>query len=190
MPHLATDSEEALAARLRGSKPGAMQEFYSLYGPGLFAVCSRYIGNGADREDVFQDCLVTIISHIGGFTYRGKGSLKAWATRIAANRCIDFIKEKQRDDMTQLTFDVAEEEEEADPEIGDIPPEAIQEMVMQLPVGYRTVFNLYVFEGKSHGEIAAMLGIKAMSSASQLHRAKNILARKIREYRAKRERQR
>lgn len=164
-----------------------MQEFYNLYGAGLFAVCSRYIGNSADREDVFQDTLVSILSHIQGFTYRGKGSLKAWATRIAVSRAIDFLKDRRRGEMAALSFDVADEPEEPDPDIGGIPPEVIQAMVMELPTGYRTVFNLYVFEGKSHREIAQELGIKAMSSASQLHRAKNILARKIREYRANKE---
>jgi len=55
-------------------------------------------------------------------------------------------------------------------------------MLSRLPTGYRTVFNLYVFENRSHQEIADLLGIKENSSASQLHRAKNLLARMIREY--------
>ena len=55
-------------------------------------------------------------------------------------------------------------------------------MIRNLPDGYRTVFNLYAIEGKSHKEIAATLGIKADTSASQLHRAKNMLAREIEKY--------
>ena len=54
--------------------------------------------------------------------------------------------------------------------------------VAELPDGCRTVFNLYVFEEKSHKEIAEMLGIKVHSSTSQLHRAKNLLAKRIKEY--------
>lgn len=49
----------------------------------------------------------------------------------------------------------------------------------ELPAGYRTVFNLYVMEGKSHKEIAALLGINEKSSASQLARAKAALAEKV-----------
>lgn len=64
-------------------------------------------------------------------------------------------------------------------------PQALQEMIGQLPTGYRTVLNLYVFEDKSHQEIAQLLGIKESSSASQLHRAKQMLARQINEYRKK-----
>ena len=55
-------------------------------------------------------------------------------------------------------------------------------MVRDLPIGYRTVFNLYVFEDKSHQEIAHLLGIKKDSSCSQLSRAKSLLAKKITAY--------
>ena len=54
--------------------------------------------------------------------------------------------------------------------------------VQNLPDGYRTVFNLYVFEEKSHREIADLLEISEGTSASQLSRAKKILASQIKEY--------
>ena len=44
------------------------------------------------------------------------------------------------------------------------------------------IFNLFVVEGKSHREIAALLGIRESTSASQLHRAKALLAARIKEY--------
>ena len=58
----------------------------------------------------------------------------------------------------------------------------IQQMIKSLPTGYRTVFNLYVFENKSHSEIAHLLGIKEKTSSSQFSRAKNLLASMIRQY--------
>lgn len=184
------DSEQRLAKRLRDGEPGAMQEFYNLYAAGLAAVCSRYIGNSADRDDVFQDCFVSIISHIGDFTYRGPGSLRAWATRIATNKSLTFLKEKRKAELYELTGTEADAEEPPDPETDDIPAEEIQRMITELPAGYRAVFCLYVLENKSHSEIAGLLGIKKMSSASQLHRAKSLLAEKIRKYRADKERKR
>ena len=57
------------------------------------------------------------------------------------------------------------------------------DMIKRLSDGYRTIFNLYVFEEMSHKEIAAMLGIRENSSASQLHRAKALLSKWINEYR-------
>ena len=64
----------------------------------------------------------------------------------------------------------------------DIPSSEIHRMIRELPDGYRAVFNLYVIEGLSHREIASRLGIREASSASQLHRAKALLATKIREW--------
>ena len=54
--------------------------------------------------------------------------------------------------------------------------------INELPTGYRTVFNLFTFEEKSHKEIANELGINEKSSASQLFRAKAVLAKKIKDY--------
>ena len=71
---------------------------------------------------------------------------------------------------------------EEEPEDGDVPPEVIMDLIRRLPTGYRTVFNLYVFEHKSHKEIADLLHIKENSSASQFHRAKEILAKGIMDY--------
>ena len=52
-------------------------------------------------------------------------------------------------------------------------------MIQQLPQGYRIVFNLYVIEGYSHGEIADLLGISENTSRSQLFKAKAVLRKKI-----------
>lgn len=48
----------------------------------------------------------------------------------------------------------------------------IEEILDQMPIGYRLVFNLYVFENKKHTEIAQILNIKEGTSKSQLNRAK------------------
>ena len=80
-----------------------------------------------------------------------------------------------------LEEDVEVSEEDLD-ELQQIPPEDVLAMVRKLPEGYRNVLNLYVFEEKSHKEIASMLGIKESTSASQLHRAKAILAKKVNAY--------
>ena len=63
-----------------------------------------------------------------------------------------------------------------------IPQKVLMQFISELPAGYRTVFNLYIFEEKSHKEIAQMLGINEKSSASQLTRAKATLAAKVREW--------
>ena len=178
-----SNDEQRLAEQIRNGDNGAMREFCSLYVPHLKAVCVRYIADGEDVSDVLQETLISIVTHISDFHYLGQGSLKAWATRIAVNESLNYIRRNRRQELTlqeQYIDDSAEEEE--DPPIEDIPPEVIQQMVRQLPTGYRTVFNLYVFEDKSHQEIAQLLGTSVKTSISQLHKAKNLLAQMIQTY--------
>jgi RNA polymerase sigma-70 factor (ECF subfamily) len=82
------------------------------------------------------------------------------------------------DDAETLT-DVHEEEE---PDVGKVPLDVLMNFIARLPDGYRTVFNMFVMERMGHKEIARQLGIGVSSSASQLLRAKRILAREINEY--------
>ena len=179
-----SNDEQRLAEQIRRGDNAAMRVFCSLYVPHLKAICTRYVTDSEDASDVLQETLISIVTHISDFHYLGQGSLKAWATRIAVNESLNYIRRNRRQELTlqeQYIDDIAEEEEE-DPPIEDIPPEVIQQMVRQLPTGYRTVFNLYVFEDKSHQEIAQLLGTSVKTSISQLHKAKNLLAQMIQTY--------
>ena len=51
----------------------------------------------------------------------------------------------------------------------------IVECIRLLPIGYRTVLNLYAIEGYSHKEISEMLDIEESTSRSQYTRAKQML---------------
>ena len=185
-----SNDEQRLAEQIRRGDNAAMRVFCSLYVSHLKAVCARYIADGEDVSDVLQETLISIVTHISDFHYLRQGSLKAWATRIAVNESLNFIRRNRRRELMfqeQYIGDIAEEE---DPPIEDIPPEVIQQMVRQLPTGYRTVFNLYVFEDKSHQEIAQLLGCSANTSISQLHKAKNLLAKMIQTYHDKKRNER
>lgn len=178
-----SNDEQRLAGQIRRGDNAAMRVFCSLYVSHLKAICTRYVTDSEDASDVLQETLISIVTHISDFHYLGQGSLKAWATRIAVNESLNYIRRNRRQELTlqeQYIDDIAEEEE--DPPIEDIPPEVIQQMVRQLPTGYRTVFNLYVFEDKSHQEIAQLLGTSVKTSISQLHKAKNLLAQMIQTY--------
>ena len=174
-----SNDEQRLAEQIRRGDNTEMRVFCSLYVPHLKAVCARYIVNQEDVRDVLQEILISIITHISDFRYRGTGSLQAWSTRIAVNESLNFIRKNRHHELALLKQDTDDIVEEEDPPIEDIPPEVIQQMVQQLPTGYRTVFNLYVFEDKSHQEIAQLLGISVNTSTSQLHKAKNLLAQMI-----------
>lgn len=176
------NEEQRLVERLQEGDRTAAREFYSLYADSLAGVCSRYIADEEDLKDVFQNTLVHFFSHIADFRYRGEGSLEAWATKVAVNESLKFLKSKERHEVLPLDHVAIDELEDEAPPISDIPPDVICQMLRRLPTGYRTVLNLYFFEGKSHQEIARLLGIGKGSSASQLLRAKSLLAKMIKKY--------
>ena len=176
-------AEQKLLERICNRDGKAMKTLYDEYAGFLAAVCSRYIDSREDIKDIMQESFIRIFSSIGSFQYKGRGSLKAWMTRIVVNCALKHLRDSAKMGFISFGEDLPDVEDTEDISLEGIPPAAVQEMIRSLPVGYRTVFNLYVFEQKSHKEIAAILGIKENSASSQLHRAKALLERKVREYR-------
>lgn len=172
--------EEQIIRQFRKGNPRAMDSLYAEYADYLTAVCALYVPNKEDLHDVLQESFIKIFTAIGSFDYRGKGSLKAWVTRVCINEALQFLRNTNPNIFTDSDIEqinIAEEE----PETDSLTDEQIAELIGQLPPGYRAVFNLYVIEGKSHKQIAQMLGIKPDTSASQLHKAKTMLAQMINE---------
>ena len=87
-----------------------------------------------------------------------------------------------QDSFVKVLTSVADFDFRGEPDVGTISMKILMDMIASLPTGYRTVFNLYVFEQLSHKQIARLLGIKESTSASQYLRAKRMMARKINEY--------
>ncbi len=102
-------------------------------------------------------------------------------SKIVVNESLSSLRRSVRFDVLD-SIPETEPDYDSPPDPLRVPPDVLERMIHELPAGYRTVFNLYVFENKSHKEIASLLGIKENSSASQFNRAKKILAKKINDY--------
>nr|WP_316930833.1 sigma-70 family RNA polymerase sigma factor [Chryseobacterium piperi] len=177
------NKEQILVKRLLLKEEAAWKELFGAYSGSLSYVCSRYIIGKDDVHDVLQNSFINMFRSIDSFEYRGNGSLKAWITRIVVNESLKHIRQYSDFKLVTDDFDIADiSDDEEEPDIEEIPQTVIMEMIRSLPEGYRTVFNLYVFENKSHKQIAGLLGIAENSSASQFHRAKAMLVQKIKEY--------
>ncbi len=159
-----------------------MREFYDRHAGYLTAVCLRYVASRDDAKDVLQESFIRIFGSIGRFDYRGPGALRVWLRRIAVNESLKWLKERKKLRSAEDVDGFVKTTDEDEFSLDTIPASVILEMIRSLPDGYRTVFNLYVFEEKSHREIAAMLNIAENTSASQLHRAKALLAKQIKKY--------
>lgn len=177
-----TEEERWLRKALDGDNT-ATEWIYRRHVRYLSALCSRYITEDEDIKDVLQESFIKIFTFLDSFKYRGEGSLKAWKAKITLNETLKFVRNNSRlpiDSIDDKDMNIADGDSM---ETEDIPTDVLHQFIRELPDGYRTVFNLYVIDDKSHKEIAQLLGIKENTSASQLHKAKSMLARKIKHYR-------
>lgn len=165
--------EEVLLEGCKKNDAIAQQELYNKYSPKMLSVCYRYAKTREDAEDMLQEGFIKVFTQISQFEARG--SLEGWILRIMVHTCINHLKKNKRfNDNIDLSY--AES-------IGireDYIPARLQakqvvECIRALPLGYRTVLNLYAIEGYSHKEIGDMLDIEESTSRSQFTRAKNLL---------------
>ena len=172
-------TERELLEALRRKDSRGTRVFYDRYAGYLTAVALRYVPDRSAVKDILQEAFLRIFDAVDRFEYRGEGSLRSWACRIVVNGALKSLRGQGK---LQYVEDLPDVPEEEDVPVQQVPAAVLQRLIQDLPDGYRTVFNLYVFEKKSHREIAGLLGIKEDSSASQFFRARALLARQIKAY--------
>lgn len=161
-------------------KDEIVKELFLNHGGRLYAICLRYLNHEDDAKDALQETFVKVYEGMDSFRYIGEKELLNWLRRICINECLTCIRERNKMKMFEPEEDIDVVDEEVD--MDDVPPEVIHELLCQLPMGYRTVLNMYVFEQMSHKEISSALGISVGTSMSQLSRAKAMLAKLINNY--------
>lgn len=159
----------------------AQNMLYQHFASPMLGLCMRYCRNREEAEDVLQEGFIKIFQKIS--TYRQSGSLEGWIRRIMINHAINHLKAKK---MVFLDTDPQElgnriPVEEKGEEEWLYKPDELMKAVQELPPGYKVVFNLYVFEGYSHKEIADELNISENTSKSQLSRARTFLRKTLSE---------
>jgi RNA polymerase sigma-70 factor, ECF subfamily len=178
----------ALIKDILNNRSKALETLYDRFAPPLLSLCFRYAGNMQDAEDILHDGFIKIIKSLPDFQPRPDGSLEAWMKRIMTNTALNFIrdhaKERKLLDLDKIQDKINPgEEEPADFDLAHLPvnQDQILQMIAELPAGYRTVFNLYVFEEFSHKEICEKLNCAESTSKSQLSKARAVLRARINE---------
>jgi RNA polymerase sigma-70 factor (ECF subfamily) len=166
-------AEELLLEGCKQNDSSAQQELYNKYSPRMLSVCYRYAKTREDAEDMLQEGFIKVFTQIHQFESRG--SLEGWILRIMVHTCINHLKKNKR---FNESIDLLHAENIGIRE--DYIPSTLQakqvvESIRSLPIGYRTVLNLYAIEGYSHKEISSMLDIEESTSRSQYTRAKSLL---------------
>lgn len=170
------DISELIREAKRGST-AAQKCLFDRLADNMLLLCRRYVKSREDAEEILLDGFYKFFKNLPAFNYRGEPALYAWLKRIMVNECLMFLRKKNV--FTIVTESVAEEIALAEEALGNLSAAEIFNLVVQLPVGYRTVFNLYVIEGMDHKEIAGMMGISEGTSKSQLSKARSLLQKML-----------
>ena len=166
-------TEEAIIKGCLNNVATAQKELYNRYSPKMLAVCYRYAHNREDAEDMLQEGFIKVFSQMHSFESRG--AFEGWIRRIVVHTCINILKKNKKfnENVDIIHATGLYVRKESIPAI--IQAKQIIECIRILPIGYRTVLNLYAIEGYSHREISQMLEIEESTSRSQYTRAKAML---------------
>src|SRR5215211_7550261 len=166
-------TEEAILQGCLKNNAAAQNALYEKYSAKMLVVCYRYAHNREDAEDMLQEGFIKVFSQI--HTFESRGALEGWIRRIVVHTCINNLKKNKRfnESVDIIHASSLQVREESIPSI--IQAKEVVECIRMLPIGYRTVLNLYAIEGFSHKEIAIMLDIEESTSRSQYTRAKAML---------------
>ena len=166
-------TEQSILAGCLNIDPSSQRELYNRYSPKMLSVCYRFANSREDAEDMLQEGFIKVFTQM--HTFQNKGAFEGWIRRIIVHTCINFLKKNKKfsNSIDLEQADYLEVKEETMPSV--MQARQIIECIRLLPLGYRTVLNLYAMEGYSHKEIADMLDIEESTSRSQYTRAKSML---------------
>jgi RNA polymerase sigma-70 factor (ECF subfamily) len=166
-------TEEQMLAGSIKNNASAQEELYNRFSPRMLGVCYRFAKNREDAEDMLQEGFIKIFTQL--HQYRNEGALEGWIRRIIVHTCINVLKKNKKfaESVDIIHAQTIRVKEEMIPSI--MQAKQVIECIRILPLGYRTVLNLYALEGYSHREIGMLLDIEESTSRSQYTRAKAML---------------
>jgi RNA polymerase sigma-70 factor (ECF subfamily) len=171
-------NEEKLIQLCIKANRKAQRELFDATYSTCFRLSVRYLGNHHDAEDVVSEAFVRIFQQIGSFVFHGEGSLRRWINTIVINESLRFLKRRKMLVFEEDLLNSAETFIDIS-DLTDIDTEQVEQIISIMPVGYRTVFNLFAVEGFSHGEIAELLSITENTSRSQLSKARRFIIQRL-----------
>lgn len=162
-------TEESLIEGCRKQNSKAQRALYDRHAGKMFALCTRYIKDSSEAEDILITGFMKVFDKIGQFQMQG--SFEGWVRKIMVNECLSYIRKNKN---MYLEVDIKKADREPDYQLlqNSLEEQDLLLMIDRLPTGYKTIFNLYAIEGYTLKEIADMLNISENTSKSQLSRAR------------------
>jgi RNA polymerase sigma-70 factor (ECF subfamily) len=162
---------EHLLEPCKSGERKAQKELYQQMAPVLYGICKRYLTRDEEAEEALSNSFLKVFNKL--HTYEGVGSFEGWMKRITVRECLDYLRK------SRAPFDLDWDGDVPAPEGNNHGTDHLMTLIQQLPVGYRTVFNLYAIEGFTHPEISEMLQISVGTSKSQLSKARAHLQQQL-----------
>lgn len=167
---------------IRGNKK-AQFDLYDRYKVKMFKVCLGYSTDREMAQDMLQEGFIRVFNNIS--SYKQKGSFDGWVRRVFVNSCLNYIRSNkvgtyvciEKDDVIEPHLDHS-----VNAAIDSLDTSDFEMIISKLPLGYRTILNLFFVEGYTHEEIAQNLEISIGTSKSQLSKAKQKLKTNIKDY--------
>jgi RNA polymerase sigma-70 factor (ECF subfamily) len=168
-------SEKQLITKALGGSRKAQKDLYDIHAPKMLGVCRYYIKDLQDAEDVMISAFFKGFQNL--VSYTNNGNFEGWIRKIMVNESISFLRRKKE---LYLSDHVEVFQEDSDDSLNEnFNAVEIQQLIDELPGGYKTVFILFAIEGYKHQEIAKLLEISENTSKSQLFKARKLLQQKI-----------
>ncbi len=155
-------AETELLRRIAQRDHAALGELYDGMGGVVFSLATRMLSDQREVEEVVQDVFLQIWTKAA--TFDGSlGSVLSWSLGITRNRCIDYLRARQRRTriVAEATIEAAEEPESGVPggcALGQAEQEAVRSAVAGLPAEQHQAITMAFFGGMTHQEIADVLG--------------------------------
>jgi RNA polymerase sigma-70 factor (ECF subfamily) len=171
-----SSTEESLISGCRKKHRQAQRDVYNWLAPKMLAICRRYIRDINEAESVMITGFMKVLDKIE--QYSGEGSFEGWVRRIMVNESLLYIR-KNKGMYIEVDIEYADTEPNYELASENLEVDDLLNLINGLPIGYRTVFNMFAIEGYSHKEIAESLAISENTSKSQLSRARKMLQKQI-----------
>ena len=170
-------SEQELIKGCLAGAPAFQRTLYKRYAAKMLTVCLRYAGTREEAEDILQEGFILVFEKLKQF--KMQGSFEGWIRRIMVNKSIENYRKTSKVYQVIDIEDVEEKFISSEDIVSNMSSKELLNMIHTLPPMYKMVFNLYAFEGMTHKEIAASLGIAEGTSKSNLSDARTLLKKKI-----------
>lgn len=153
----------------------AQHVLFQMHAPKMLSVCRYYIKDTQFAEEAMLNGFFKVFQNLKSF--KNEGSFEGWVRRIMVRESISFLRQKKQIQFSSedLSDDINHSNTiETNMEVAEI-----QQLIDNLPEGYKIVFVMYAIEGYKHQEIAKLLDISESTSKSQLFKARKALQQKI-----------